>query len=393
MRRLLRLVRKLANIYDGVEFVRFAYSSPLSILRGDKFDQFLEFAFSEKPQTLYHYASERAALFDYLRSGKETNKHALLQRGTCAAVPSAFEKAGWTFEFYGQRNSVATGEVIRRGLEAAETPPSLVLVQAQFGSPVTGDYATVAKAYDVRLILDSALTCITEYTAPVLTQFDAIFLSFDSTKPIPLGYGGTLLSFRRTLNTSIHRESLALLLVYMCSYNLQAFLGRTKLLSPRLRVIAVELFSILKAKIYPHFLRNDSPGSPIPNHYLCRFPPVFGGILHTAHLDFLREKPRRIARKFQFLSFLSVHVPKTQHGLSYSSEWDPLRFPIAVDLGKWDVLPEKIRAKAWFNNDVIGSGETEICDAPVLNLPAYNDAVQEKCIANFVEKYLVRDQK
>ncbi len=68
MRRLFRLVRKLANLYDGMEFVRFAYSSPVSILRGDKFGQFLELVFSDKPQTLYHYASERAALFVYLRS-------------------------------------------------------------------------------------------------------------------------------------------------------------------------------------------------------------------------------------------------------------------------------------------------------------------------------------
>ena len=68
MRCLLRLVRKIANLYDGMGFVCFAYSSPLSILRRDKFDEFLELAFSDKPQTLYHYASERAALFDYLRS-------------------------------------------------------------------------------------------------------------------------------------------------------------------------------------------------------------------------------------------------------------------------------------------------------------------------------------
>lgn len=392
--KLRRVIRLLGDKFDGYEFVRYAYSGPFQCKGDDRFFNFLNAAFQLTPTSLYYYPSERAALFDYLRANKKEGKNvALLQRGTCAAVPSALEKAGWHYEFFGERNLPMKLPAVTRAIAEARETPSLLIIQAQFGMAMAEDFSTVAAPKGVKLVLDSALTCITEYRASFLAQFDAIFLSFDSTKPIPLGYGGVMVSFKNKINTSLQNESLLILYLYVFAYNLQAFLARARFLSPKARVILAEAFSILKLKLCPHFLRNDFPGSPVPTHYFCRFPPVFGNIVFNAHVKYLEEKPRRISRKFKFLSSISSLNLEISMDFLNDAEWDPLRYPVSIGPENWKEIPVKVREKSWFNSDVIGHAEKKDFKNLVLNIPVCDHEEQEEFVINFLEKYLVRGQE
>jgi len=392
--KLRHVIGLLGDKFDSYEFVRYAYSGSLRCKGDDRFFNFLKAAFKLNPTSLYYYPSERAALFDYLRANKKKGRNvALLQRGTCAAVPSALEKAGWEYEFFGERNLPTKAAVVTRAVAEATESPSLVIIQAQFGMAMDEDFSAVAAPEGVRLVLDSALTCITEYRAPFLAQFDAIFLSFDSTKPIPLGYGGVMVTFKNKINTSLPRGSLLILYLYVFAYNLQAFLGRARFLSPKTRVILAEAFSILKSKLCPHFLRNDFPGSPVPSHYFCRFPPAFGNIVFNAHVTYLKEKPIRISRKFKFLSSMSNLNLKISRDFLNNPEWDPLRYPVLICSENWEEIPVKVREKSWFNSDVIGHDEKKDFKNLVLNIPVCDHEKQEEFVVNFVDKYLVRGQK